>query len=83
MDLPIRQLAMAQVDCFALVDEQIVCCLGRHRDDRVFRDRDDGEARYPERPILQLLCSDDFVRNGSGDLNCDHLYSRRHQSILP
>ena len=46
---------MVEADCFALVNEQIVSPLGRHWDDRLLRDRNAGQTRYPERPILQLL----------------------------
>ena len=49
------ELAIVEIDCFALVDEQIVSSLGRHWDDRLLRDRNVGEARYSERPILQLF----------------------------
>jgi hypothetical protein len=37
--------------------------LGRHWDDRLLRDRNSGQARYPERPILRLFRSYDFLRN--------------------
>ena len=65
------------------MNEQIVSPLGRHWDDRLLRDRNAGQARYPERPILQLLRSYDFLRHGGGDLNRDHHPPRRHENILP
>ncbi len=63
---------MVEADCFALVNEQIVSPLGRHWDDRLLRDRNAGQARYPERAILQLFRSYDFLRHGGGDLNHHH-----------
>jgi hypothetical protein len=77
------QLAIVEADCFALTNEQIVSPLGGHWDDRLLRDRSAGQARHPERPVLQLLRSYDFLRDGGGDLNHDHHPPRRHENILP
>jgi hypothetical protein len=55
--------------------------LGRHWDDRLLRDGNAGQARYPERPILQLFRSYDFLRNGGGDLNHHRHPPRRHEAF--
>jgi hypothetical protein len=70
-----RSVQSSKPTCFALINEQIVSPLGRHWDDRLLRDGTAGQACYPERPVLQLFRSYDFL-HGGGDLNHDNDPSR-------